>query len=62
MAELSLEQAAAMAAAAVAEEMQQDISCFRIISFREIPKSSLEQYIAEHSIQYKKFELGDDSQ
>ena len=59
MAELSLEQAAAMAVAAVAEETQEDISYLRIISFREIPQSSLEQYIAEHNIQYKKYELGD---
>ena len=51
----------AMAAAAVAEEMQTDVSCLRIISFREISPTSLDQYIAERKIQYKKYELGDDT-
>ncbi len=59
MAELSREQIAAMAVAVIAEETQEDISKIRIVSFREIHPSSLEQYIAEHNIGYKKYQLGD---
>ena len=59
MANSSNEHIVAMAVAAIAEEEQEDISCLRVVSFREVPSSSLEQYIMEHNIQYKKYELGD---
>ena len=49
----------AMAVAAVAEEMNEKVSNLRVVSFREVHKSSLEQYIADHQIAYKKYQLGD---
>ena len=51
----------AMAIACIAEEEQTDISKYRVISFREIQKSSLEQYIEMNQIAYKKYQLGDES-
>lgn len=57
--ENEMEKIAAMAVAAVAEELGEDISALRIVSFREIRKSSLEQYIADHGIHYKKYQLGE---
>ena len=49
----------AMAVAAVAEEMNEEVSNLRVVSFREVHKSSLEQYIADRHIAYKKYQLGD---
>ncbi|MBQ3157465.1 MAG: hypothetical protein IJB81_11215 [Clostridia bacterium] len=57
--ELTMEQIAAMAIASIAEEMQEDVKQLRIVSFREVHQSSLEQYIADNQIQYKKYQLGD---
>ncbi len=57
--DISKEQIVAMAVAAIAEETQEDIKNLRVVSFREIKKSSLEQYIADHGIQYKKYQLGE---
>ena len=59
--ELDIEQIVAMAVAAIAEEEGEDVAALRVISFREIPKSSLERYIADRGIAYKKYQLGDDS-
>ncbi len=53
------EQIIAMAVAAIAEELGEDVTKLRVISFREVPRSSLEQYIADHNIVYKKYQLGD---
>ena len=53
------EQIVAMAVAAIAEESQTDASAIRVLSFREIKKSALEQYISDRQIQYKKYQLGD---
>ena len=55
--ELSREQIVAMAVAAIAEETGEDIAALRVNSFREIHKSSLEQYIADNHIQYQKYQL-----
>ena len=49
----------AIAAAVIAEEEKCGICQLRIVSFRSVTKNSLEQYIAEHGIQYKKYQLGD---
>ena len=57
--DISKEQIVAMAVAAIAEETQEDVKSLRVVSFREIKKSSLEQYIADHGIQYKKYQLGE---
>ena len=46
-----------MAVAAIAEEEKEDVTKLRVVSFREVPRSSLEQYIAEHGIEYRKFQL-----
>lgn len=56
--ELTLEQIAAMAVAAVAEELGKDIKDVRIVSFKEIHKSSLEKFIADNNIEYSKYQLG----
>ncbi len=57
--EIKEEQIIAMAVAAIAEETGEDFSSLRVVSFKEIKKSSLEQYIADHGITYKKYQLGD---
>ncbi|MBR6880026.1 MAG: hypothetical protein IKN14_02990 [Clostridiales bacterium] len=58
--ELTKEQIAAMAVACIAEETGEDMKNVRIISFRELKRSSLEQYIADNNIDYKKYELEDE--
>ncbi len=57
---VSTEQIAAMAIAAIAEEEKTDASCIRIISFREVPRSPLEKYLADHQIAYHKYQLGEE--
>ena len=56
---VSNEQIVAMAAAAIAEELQEDVTRLRVVSFREVYPSSLEQYIADRGIEYRKYQLGD---
>ena len=53
------EQIVAMAIAAIAEETQTDASAIRVVSFREVQKNALEQYISDYHIEYKKYQLGD---
>ena len=53
------EQIVAMAVAAIAEETRTDASAIRVVSFREIQRNALEQYISDHGIEYKKYQLGD---
>ena len=57
--DITKEEILAMAVAAVAEEEGEDVSRLRVVSFREIQRSSLEQYIADHGIEYKKYQLGE---
>ena len=57
--EISKEQIVAMAVAAIAEELQEEVTHIRVLSFREIHRSSLEQFIADHGISYKKYQLGE---
>ncbi len=54
-----IEKIVAMAVAAVAEEMQTEATRIRVVSWREIQKSPLAQYISDHGIDYKKYQLGD---
>lgn len=56
---MEIEKIAAMAIAAIMEETKSDAFNIRIKSFIEIPKSSLQQYIADHNIKYHKYRLGD---
>lgn len=56
--ELTKEKILAMAIAAVAEECGEEISCLRVVSFREVHESSLQQYIADNKIKYRKYKLG----
>lgn len=51
------EQIIAMAVAAVAEENGVAPKRVTVLSFRELKKSSLEQYIEENHIDYHKFQL-----
>ena len=55
------EQIIAMAIAAIAEELHEQIPRLRVLSFREVHKSSLEEFLAEHHIQYKKYQLGEEA-
>lgn len=57
--DITKEEILAMAVAAVAEEEGEDVSRLRVVSFREIQRSSLEQYITDHGIEYKKYQLGE---
>ena len=49
----------AIAAAVIAEEEKTDVRKLHIVSCRAAAQSSLERYIAEHGIHYKKYQLGD---
>lgn len=58
--EMTNDRIVAMAVAAIAEELQQDISHIRVVSFREITKKSvLKQYLEANGIEYKKYQIGD---
>lgn len=58
--EMTNDRIVAMAVAAIAEELQQDISRIRVVSFREITKKSvLKQYLEANGIEYKKYQIGD---
>lgn len=56
---LNDKQIAAMAVAAIAEELETDIRNLRVISFKEVQKSDLEKYLEEHQISFKKYQVGD---
>ena len=58
--ELEKEQVIAMAVAVIAEDQQEDLSRIRVVSFREVQKSSLEQFVEDHHILYKKYQLGEE--
>ena len=55
--ELKQDELVAMAAAAAAELLGEDVRCLRVVSFREIRKSALAQYLADNHIQYTKYQL-----
>lgn len=57
--QIAKEKIVAMAVAAVAEELREDVSRLRVVSFREVRRSSLERYLSENKIQYRKYKLGD---
>ena len=50
----------AMAVAAVAEDLRQDIRRIRVVSFREISPSPLQNYLAERKISFRRYELKDE--
>ena len=56
---MEIEKVLAMAVAAVVEETGVDTKRVVVRSFREIQKSSLEQYIEDHRIPYRKYQLED---
>ena len=56
---MELEQVLVMAVAAIAEENGTDVNHVVVRSFREVKKSSLEQYIEDNKINYHKYQLGD---
>ena len=60
MEELTREEIAAMAIAAIAEESSIDAKNLRIVSFREIKQSGLMQYVSDNNINYKKNTLEDE--
>ena len=56
---MELEKVLAMAVACIAEENGTDIDHVVVRSFKEIKKTSLEQYIADNNISYHKYQLGE---
>jgi tRNA(Ile)-lysidine synthase TilS/MesJ len=56
---MELEKVLAMAVAAVAEENKTDVKRVVVRSFREVYKSSLEEYIEKNNITYHKYQLED---
>ena len=56
---METEKIVAMAVAAIAEETGSDPKQVVVRSFREIHKSSLEQYIADQHISWHKYQLED---
>lgn len=56
---MEMEKILAMAVAAVAEETGLEPKRVIVRSFREIQKSSLEKYIEDRHIQYRKYQLED---
>ena len=56
---MGLEKVLAMAVAVVAEMSGTDPKRVIVRSFREVKKSSLEQYIADNHIDYHKYQLED---
>lgn len=56
---MALEKILAMAVAAIAEEHGVEARHVVVRSFREVRKSSLEQYLEDHQISYRKYQLGD---
>ena len=60
MEELTIEEIAAMAVAAIAEETNTDAKNLRIVSFREIQESPLMQFVKDNGISYKKYSLEDE--
>ena len=56
---MELEQVLVMAVAAIAEENGVDIDRVVVRSFKEVRKSSLEQYIEDNKISYHKYQLGE---
>lgn len=59
MSGMEIEKILAMAVAAIAEESGADPKRVIVKSFKEIKKSSLEQYIEENHISYHKYQLED---
>jgi hypothetical protein len=57
---LDMDEVVAMAVAAVAEDLRQDIKRIRVVSFREVFPSPLENYLAERKISFKRYELKDE--
>ena len=53
------EQVLAMAVACIAEENGVDVKHVVVRSFREVQKSSLEQYVEDNKIAYHKYQLGE---
>lgn len=47
----------AMAVAAIAEECGTEPKYVKVLSFKEVQKSSLEKYIEDHQIMYQKYQL-----
>lgn len=57
---LTDEMIVSMAVACIAEELGTDIKNVKVVSFREKAKSSLQKFISDHKIDYKKYNLEDE--
>lgn len=49
----------AIAMAAIAEELGEDVKKLRVVSFKKCGKGSLAKYLEKNQIQFKKYQLGD---
>lgn len=47
----------AMAVAAIAEELGEDVKNLRVVSFKKIEKGSLAKYLEKNQIHFKKYQL-----
>ena len=54
---MEMEKIIAMAVACIAEENGLKPKHVKVLSFGEVQKSSLEEFIEEHNISYKKYQL-----
>lgn len=54
------EELIAMAVAAVAEELKTDVTRIRVLSFREVAPTPLTQYLEDHHLAFRKYELKDE--
>ena len=60
MEELTKEEIIAMAIGAIAEETNTDAKNLRVVSFKEVQKTPLMQYVSDNNINYKRYELEDE--
>ncbi len=57
---MDMDELVAMAVAAIAEDLRQDIRRIRVVSFQEVFPSPLDRYLVERKISFKRYELKDE--
>ena len=57
---LDMDELVAMAVAAVAEELRTDVTRIRVVNFHEVFPRSLDRYLAERKISFRRYELKDE--
>lgn len=59
--EIKREQLVAMAVCALSEDFGTKPEKIHVLSFKECPKSSLQDFIEKNNIEYRKYILGDEA-